>query len=463
MDKQALRVEPSTVARYGVGGLLTGGSVAALLNLAHMIRQQREERQKLMAPDKTDEDTIVLTLPPKAGEVTCKPGDPTRVRRKEGRVVRMTQGPRKQTRRAFDGTFGTKAAAGWPTLTAGWLAGIAGTAAGATLVNHIYQKRRQQDLQAELDAAQQEYADMLAGGGKTAEWVEGWFALPTDKEAAEGRWMGILNYPVAVMALLTALGSGGTAWLTKRILDEKLRENEQRGMDVPRVKRIVFRTAPQQLPEADAGSLSEEDEDKQATAEDIEAVWGALAVTTDRLDSEPRTLRTPAVKQAMAEVGTTEDELLKLSQDADAIINEFSQAKYQNLRRMLQREYMSTHPVLKHFRWALKIPGVGSLADNKLYDKVRSAFAPKAKVAGVGLMGDFATDILGNKLTGGTEADEIAKAIIRAQQAQAEAKPKVETGRIRLDAEDPEAEAYLAANKEKVLALLRRMAMNGQL
>jgi hypothetical protein len=66
MQKQSiLDVDSDAVTRYALGGLLAGGSGAALLNLIRMARDAVKERKQLVKPPMTDEDTIVITLPRK--------------------------------------------------------------------------------------------------------------------------------------------------------------------------------------------------------------------------------------------------------------------------------------------------------------------------------------------------------------------------------------------------------------
>jgi hypothetical protein len=470
MNKQALKIEPATVGRYALGGAVTGGSVAAILNLLHMIQQMRQERAELTKPVGTDENTIMLTLPRKAAEVKADVTEPTRVKTKTGLRRGWASGPRTQTRDAFDGRFGQKTAAqGWPTLTASALAAIAGTAAGAALVNHIYQRKQQQDLKAELSAAQQEYADLLRGGAgaKTAEWVEAWFD-GIEKDAAGDRVFGLLNYPIAALALLSILGAGGAGYITKRILDEKQKEQEERSLDIPRARRIVFRTEP----EPDRGKL--------ASADDVDCVRTALCVMLDKLDTAPHILNQPEVKTAMAEAKTSEAALLKLAADVDALIRHLQGNP--NLRRIIQRVTMARHPILKHFRWALNLPGVSHFADQKLYNSIQPTTnsrpgipgvvgAAPAKAAsekkGVGIATDFATDILGSMVgqrrNADKDAERLAAALVKVQAAAKAKKQHVQQDKLQLSAEDPNAAEFLDTNRKKILAVVRRMAMEGQL
>jgi hypothetical protein len=456
MEKKALEVEPRTVGRFALGGLVTGASTAALLNLLRKVNQMRQERQQALSTPQTDEDTIVLTLPGKQAEI--KTDTPTKVERSTTTKSISVSGPGKQFRRVCDGTFGPKTAAGWPTLTASTLAGLGSTAVGAHLVNKIYEKRRQQELQAELDAAQEEYMDQLKQG-KAADWIESTFAVPMDKDAQSSTF-GFLDYPLAAAALLSVLGGGSTAFITKKLLDQKFQEAQSRGLDIPKVRRIVFQTQP--------GAA-----EKTGSMEDIDCVKAAFGVMLDRVGAETKVLAQPYVKEAMAEVDTSALKLLKLAQDTDILIEYLRQTP--TLRNMIQRATMEQHPVLKHFRWGAKIPGVRGALDDKLYAKLRNmgpqTDAPTKIARAAMSTGDLIGGMLGGMVGGNNDAqpDEIANAVVAAQQKAESDKntpeptPEEQAEGVKLEASDPEAAAYLEQNKEKVLAVLKQMAATGKL
>jgi len=479
MDKKALEVDPTIVARYGLGGLLAGGSTMAVLNLVRMLREMHAKQRELAAEPETSEDQIVLTLPRRKMAAEKKEGPPTKIRRVEHTRITVARGPKKnsQFRRAYDGTFGCKTAAtGWPTLTTAALAALGGSALGAHVVNKIYQTRRQKQLQAELEAAQQEYMDMLQTP-KTAECLDALFALPMEKEG--DRTFGPFNYLLASAALMSILGAGGTAYITKRILDEKFREAQRRGLDIPKVRRIVFRSQP---------ATDEEGEEKTGTAEDIECIKAALGVMMDRVGGETKILTDPQVKEAMEKAGTSVPRLFKLAADVDLLIEYLRQNP--RLRQLIQRTTMAQHPLLRHFRWATSIPGVSNLVDHILYKQMQKHLTPGAPVPfwkavkqTIQPHASAATEYIKRLKPFGKQAvvlgmlPEVVSSVIGSTIANRAAQPKAKSpeeeptpaqtrktvSKIKLTATDPEAQAYLEKNKAKVMAILRQMAAEGKI
>jgi len=366
------RMDPGTVGRAAMGGAMVGGGATAVLSLIHMLRSMKQRQETEQAED--EEGTITLTLPPKAAK-SC---DPVKLVKVESPKVTSVTGPKKQFRHAIDGKFGNKTAAEpgkWQTLSGKWLAGGAGAAGGAYVVNKVYQKIRERKLEQELEAAQQEYMDLLQRGSasKLATSMDSLF--PMGKDAAD-KW-GLLSYPLASAAVLTVLGTGATAWMTKKVLDEKLRGAKGRGLDLPQLQRIVFKTAPQPVaaPTALVGEEEEEPGYKQATAEDIVDVQAALGIMMDKVGSHTLVLDTDYVQAEMVKAGTDVRGMFKLAQDIDALMNYLRQNP--QLSRMVQRATMEKHPVMKHFRWATKIPGLNRIGDWFANRKINNYFRPK--------------------------------------------------------------------------------------
>lgn len=487
MDKQAFEIDPEIVKRYAIGGALTGGSAAALINLVRMIRQMNEDRKAKQEPSETDENTIVLTLPRKTAEVKAEKKEPTRVKKVEVTKVALTSGPKSQTRRC-DGTIGIKTASNWQTLTAAVLAAMGSAAAGGAVVNRIYDYRRQKQLEDDLEAAKQEYLDALQGQGKMAEALDSFFSYPgMDKDAQEGgRVFGTLSYPIAAAALLTILGTGGTAYLTKKILDEKLRAATEKKLDMPKIKRIVFRSAPEES--------EEEDEELKVAEAEVDAIRASLGVMLDKVGYETKVLETGYVKEAMAKAGTSTIKLLKMAQDIDALKDYL--ADNPELRELIQRATMEKHPVLRYFKWGLKLPGVGRIADRKLMERFEDTFqaAPTAKETLIGLnpvhktpyghyfgrrgaelakegqisTGSILASTIGSTLADNASEERLADALVNAQQRakKEEAKelsPEEIAQKIELASTDEDAAEYIAQNRERILAILQEMAEADQL
>jgi len=421
-----------------------------------MIRDMRQQQIAAETPDETDENTIVLTLPRKAAEVvTDKPTTVTTT--KPAVTTSSSTGPGRQYRRPA-GTFGNKTATAWPTLTVGVLAGLAGTAAGAHIVNRVYQRHRERQLEMDLEGARQEYLDAL-GGSKQADALDQLLGLDgLEKEGVN--ITNVLNVPLAASAIMTILGAGGAGYITKRILDEKFRESKDRGLDMPRVERIIFRSEPKpQLAEGVpiSSDEQEEEEEKEASAEDITMIKAAVCVMMDSLDTEPRILNTPYVKDACAKAGLDKESLLKSAQDINTLL-EYLRGNNE-LQTLLTRASMEQHPALKHFRWATKLPFIGDMANKRTMSKIEGAFAPK--VAGAF---PLLTSILGSSIAESAGRDDTAERVVAIQQAQArKAKPEDEAKKIDVSAEDPGAQEYVDENRARIVALLEQLVRQGKL
>ena len=480
MDKKALTTDMGTVGRFAAGGLITGGGTAALLNLIHMLRQQRAEQKDLGEEAQTDKDTIVVNLPPKGAAVVAKfasmykrvetTGNKiTKMDKKNNAGGRTSGGQFDNPLKVADaegkevpvGDGATKSATGWPTLTLSALAGAGGAGLGVALVDKLYTMRREKLLKDKLEAAQQEYMGALTG--KQASAIDELFPVSMDKQADTDHTFGLLNYPLAAAALLTLMGTGGTAYITKKLLDEKLREAQTKGLDIPSVKRIVFRSAstpgapaPAQLP---AGM-------KQASAEDMLSLKAAFFIIADKLDTHSRVLGTPEVKQAQAAAGLPTHKLFNLSEgDIGTIMDALN--KNPALAKIIVRKGMAARPIMKHFQWAADTtPGL-ALGKNRIQSFLEQFKSPAAPVAKVANITDRTAAMLLSKTLGEGTGD-VAKSLLGdggADTAPANdaGKPKTDLSKVTLSASDPNAEAYLKANKQKVIKILQHMAAEGKI
>ena len=516
MNKAALTIDPAVVGRYAAGGALTGAAVSSTLNLAHMIRNMRDERKKRLAKPETDEHTIVLTLPKRAEAVRDPTIVPVTVPAKNKKLVSLLTGnardslfkkesaayPKtklrslmssnardlvvrggpggKQSRDQLSGRMGpqltskkAEGATGWPTLTASALAALGGGAAGAAVINKIYETQREKRLNAELAAAKQEYMDLLQGRSvKGASFIEELFPYCTEGVKEADSAFGLLNYPMAAMALLTILGSGGSAYLTKKILDEKLRENETKSLDIPKVNRIVLQSA--DTPGA-----------KVASAEDVETVLGGLMVMLDTVGHQEKSIGHPRVKLAMEEAGLSKEALTGTGPEGnwDTVVGALQANP--NLRKALYglyTDYKVKSPVGRSIQHAaLSIPGATRLADHKLYDtiaKIRAQvppggassvkLGPKMAQDAVSMGASLLGSLMGKKVMGAKEpsTDELAKAIVeaseKAKQEEATKDLKVHDT-VRVEANDPGAEQYLEGHQGAIKNVVKRLAAEGQI
>ena len=449
--KQA--IDYNILLRAGLGGAAAGTGLMSAVTLLRMINAQKRDAKDSRGATETDKDTIVLTLPKTAESYTVeKP-----VSRSWSSLLKKMQ-----TRR-MDGTIGAKVAAtGWPTQTGAALAFLGGGVGGAALVDKIYAIHREMKLRRELEAAKREYLDLLAGGEpKTAAAVELFNALTPiglDKAAEDraGPAFGALNYLLSVPALLSILGAGSTAYLTKKILDEKLKETESEGYEPPRINRIVLKSA------SGCEDLSR-DEAKAAIV---------LAVQCHAGDPGP--LSDDDVKIACARAGMTPKILMrKVAEDGIADVVSYLKANHPQLLSSLQTKFTQagTGPLAwlsrrfpGTFQNALQLPGIRGLAGGATEKALTRVLDPRIKVAkvqgGVGPM--LAAALGGNLMEPSTE--DIAKAVIEEQErAKDRPKPTLQKGKIRVEGADEAAAEYLANNREQVVNLIRELARSGQL
>jgi hypothetical protein len=506
-----LNIQPDTVARFGLGGLLTGGAVASALNLVHMLRELSRQRAGAQGPTETDEGTIVLTLPQKTaakkrraaptrakgtspykdqyitdgnigdynasdppdgkGLINSEMGiknddsDPTTIKNVEGPNETTTASKKRRQVRYPSGVYGVKTA-NWPTLTTALLAGGAGGVLGYRLVDKIFEIKRMREKEKELSSARQEYLDMLAGGPKEASF-DSVFAVPMDKEAKR-RTFSMIDMPLGIAALAFLLGSGGSAYITKRILDKMEAEQAPKERK-PAVKRIVFRSA-EPSGEADLDEL------KAAQAAD-EVFDAALGVYLDVQSGDPKVLTNEKVAQALGEAGMSAQQMLpQKPSDFDRLM--LTLEANPKLRRLMQGAMLEAHPLARYFKWAFKLPVLSGIADRKLYSQVHRAFRPEPEKAAedqkfqdlckeAGIFGPSLADVAAS-FYGSTLAEKVKDDNQAAQAAPEEAEDPEERARailgdLQISADDPAAADFVLRNRKKIAAILQRLADEGKI
>ena len=497
MNKQALlNIDPKTVGRYATGGAIAGASAASLIDLVHMVREMNQERKKRLAPNETDENTIVLNLPKRAF-VEGSANEPTKVKvtTSYGSKLKSLLARRGELtqERTDAGKYGKKASTGWPTLTASTLAAIGGAGLGSAVVDKIYEQRQERRLKAELEAAKHEYASSLTGAMKSA-FVEDLFsgADQFTKQADVNSGFGFLNYPLAAMALLTILGTGGTGYLTKKILDEKLRDTNDKSLDVPKVKRIVLQSQP------------EVDPTKHASAEDVDGISATLLAMMSAISGDDSYMNTPAIKSAAAAAGLTTPQVSSMSLTDPNFIRTIIDKNPELYKAMVAR---SQHSVLGRLPGARRYVA-NSLAANaqKLVGepKVAAFLAKEAQTAtggatsgnngglrklvgktkiktlptwmkasddlspAIGMAPALSANLI-STITGRQhipDASEIASQVV-AQQNLAEEHKRMEGVRepstVEIASKGEAATQYLTANQKRIVALVKRLAAEGQI
>lgn len=537
-SKLPLGVKAETVARYLAGGALAGAGTAAAINLVQLIKEMDRRRAEAKQPSETDESTIVLTLPKKADTSLSYAGPPARFvlpaygaqpagtnktdgnvgyeyvgepppsngrvdpeqgmavddsprQLKTGKIekndIKITVKPGKAhpQLRQHNGTFGHSVKQGnWPTLTFSLLATGAGGGLGYMLVDKIYENRRLKQKQQELDTARTEYLDLLGQKQSTA----------LEKAAARDQTFNLIDMPLGITALALLLGSGGTAYITKKILEESDKAQLPK-LPKPQVKRIIFQSPVGQ---------SEIGEAKAAQAQS-EVFDAALGIFCDIVSGEPRVLGHEKVAAYYAEHGGDPADLVKLAvSDFDKLMATLRAPENRPLRQLLERAGMESHKVLRHFRWATKLPVLEGMADRKLYDLVTQAFKPGTpaplkqvvahvlagvhpellKEAGLlaglspnlaSIMASFYGSTLAKKVDEETppvpaetpEAVAGEPAAAGTPVAAATADPEERSRQIlealEVDAADPAAADFVIKNQAKIQRLLHRMAREGKL
>lgn len=496
-------IQPETVARYGLGGLLTGGAVASALNLVKLLRDMSQQRQEDPATE-TDEGTIVLTLPQKSAAqrsrakgstpwkdsytndgnigdynaseppsstgrvnpergIENKSSDPTAVQKTTGPEERTTGTNRRQLRHP-EGEFGIKTA-NWPTLTASLLSVGAGGLLGYRLVDKLFEVKRIKSKERELEEAKREYLDMLADQGEKTSFDE-LFDIPMDKQALFGdkrKTFSLIDMPLGIAALAFLLGSGGSAYITKRILDKMEEEKRKPDRPKPAVKRIVFRAGG---PEGEPGM----DELKEAQVAD-EVFDAALGVYLDVQSGDPQVLGNEKVAAEMEKVGVDAEQMLP-GPDSDLGTLLATLQANPELRQVMQGAMLESHPLARHFKWAFKLPGISGMADQALYQKVLQAFRPGPKTAEAARfegmckeagifspqLADIAASFYGSTLAGRMSEEEKAELKEELTEEDPEERVRKLLSDLQISAEDPQAAAFVLENREKILQLLRQMA-----
>jgi hypothetical protein len=321
-----------TIGRHLLGGAAVGGSTAALLALIHDIRLQRQlgrEQNKLMNPE-TDENTIVMQLPPKAA-TDKQANDP-------------------------------------PTFALSMLAGIGGATGGYALIRKLYQQQLLKDIKRKEEAART--------------------AVMNEMMAPKTAQFSAADAGLGTAYLLALLGTGGSAYVTKKILDERFRAADREKYEPPKVNRIVFRSQP-----VDDPSELPEDE-KVASAEDIDAVRTLFVLHMMKASDDFSVLDDTEVQKAAAETGLTKQAQIDLASMPEVMKAIAPLLQNEKFRRTLQRAYLADkHPMLsKLFGWALDLPIVRNIVDSMMYKRLGmtppSAGGAEQNAGGTGYTGE---------------------------------------------------------------------------
>jgi hypothetical protein len=460
-------IDRDKVLRYGLGGAATGAGAAAVLSLINMLKRMKDEREP-----ETDDKTIVLTLPrskmasdrseagvdqpvqtaPTSGKMPNEEAGvkETKMVASSGKAKKETyqvkhMNPSKGQVREPSGKYGIKIQkqAAWPTLTASLLAAGTGGILGYKIVDKIYEMRQMKKKEEELDKAKEEYLDLL---GKAAS---------DDSEKQAKGDFNLWDYPAGLGALALILGGGGTAYLTKKILDEQTRQPEPE--DVAKIQKIVFRTAPERE-EDDEEGYSKSAADKEAHDEAVDIFKSALGVMLDVCESKHNILKEASVAEELDRLDMSAADLYKMAgEDYNTLVATLQHNP--ELRKLITRASMDKHPLLKYFKWAAGLPGVRHFADKKIYEDVAKRLGPTVpvdKVAGVlDMLGSITASTIGSNI-----AEKDNEAVERAREKEEEIEE--DTG-IDIGAADPAAAAFIIQNEDKIRKVIETLKAQGKI
>lgn len=457
----AEKVKWPTVSRFALGGLGLGAGAASTLALLHMLQQARKDARKAKEL-KTNENTIVLTLPKKQASAESSAAAEKDTLKAISSTRRSTEVKSPSTSRAvktefttvtehkvktgkgqlrhIDGRYGNKAAsekqANWQTLTLAVLAGLGGGAGGYAIIDRLYHNRRMKDKMREVEEARNEYLDQLRS-----------------KEAADKSSFNVIDYPLAMAALALILGGGATAYGTKKLLDIHSDDIEDSGRDrfKPQVKRIVFKTA-------EAG----DDFDEDTEAEKIAAVIGIML---DICSGRPDILGDDAVQKSAAAAGIDIGSIYKMAsyeEDYSSLLATLEGNP--DFRNLIQRVAAEKHPVLRHAKWLLKMPIIKGMADKKLYSAVHENLGPQSALPKQAAVIASLPKMLGASVAGSSIAGVLGDDTDTVQDEEdEEERARRVLSQLTIAAEDPESAKFIEQNEEKLKRLLQVMAASGQL
>lgn len=453
MSKEAekpFKINTDTALRFGAGGALAGASLATVLGLAKVIHDMKKD----VEPTETDEDQLVLTLPSRAKEA-------------EALIDSLVC----ENLAAGVPTFGPdmEKSANWQTFVSSLLAAGGGGLAGYALIDKLFEMRRMKELNEKVEMAQEEYMDKLlnAGAEEKIGMDESAGLTAMAKEALFDRTgdptFDKLDYPLGIAALATLLGAGGSAWLTKKFLDEQSRKGDIdfKPRKPVKIRRVVFKTA-----------SAQGEKEAADRAIDPEVIPAAVGVFLDVCSGKPTILSDEKVAEAMIAIDMKPSDLYKQATES---FDRFLLTLKQNpdLRKQIRDMAMDQHPVLKYFKWGAGLPYIKDIADQKLYDEVSKKFGPRAaddpmKIKyGSDKSASVLTSMLGSLAAERAIQDstEAALAKSKAEEEVAATDPKMKMEELVKDLEigavDPNAQEFVRKNEAKIRAVLADLAEKG--
>lgn len=446
-------------------GVYAGAGIASLFSILRSLALDKERKKIYKDPSESGKGTIMLHLPAKMAKVVEKLEKPPsdKSRSKTCLVSAQVRGPRqrgrrKQTKFEHAMTIGSnkeKRAGLFQTRpyreAIDVLKFFAGGAAGYAAVKHVYNKAAQRQLARDEEAARNEFLDMIGerGADKYASSDAG-----MSKEA-----MGIMSY----IALLSLLGTGGSAYAAKHILDNSAREDDDAGYRPPRINRIVIKSRKpdeeDQLVDEKTAQLAVIDKIAELTdsyeaiiTEDV--VKTAAADGFQDFDAIRNTLRDSA-HQLVQRSPDTANKLI-----TNAVRERPSLARLGFLDRLPPRMKAMA---MKLFEKALGVPYVGDAMRRRAVNSGVDQFAGGFKtLSGGGTKQAFSipTSIFTSFL-GSTAASRPRHAPQDEERPEDADEAEARADRIILEGADPEAGNYLSANQQRLRQTLQLLIEDG--
>lgn len=224
---------------------------------------------------------------------------------------------------------------------------------------------------------------------------------------------------IGTTLLLAMLGSGATAYATKRVLDERSTEQDKEDEDLmerPNVSRIVLKTA-----------------ETSVDADNVDALTSiALSVLAHK--RQAGYLKTASIVDAAAKHGLTPDDIINKLNHEDIVgtIHTLKQAEdlWAELRKPFEKQSA----------------GIGE-------------FLSSTTGADIPAFMDMSAP---NKEPKGVDVDALADAVVARMKAKPR-KPVVVKQKLTISASDPAAQKYMEANKDKIKRIVQQMTSQGTL
>jgi len=429
---KASEINYNTIGQYGMKGLAGGIGVGGVMELIRQINAEREDAKRKKLREQTSGETIVITLPKspvgqKLANTISKFAQEDEQPIPES-VLKDYAAKHNLKGKLLQNNKDLKETWGHGTYALSGAAGLAGLYGGYKLMSALGEKYREHMLKRKLEAAKKHHMEAVMGvmGNKTAEmqYIESCFNPELLKEA-QTYMPGKVNKPagkpgagdlsVGTLYLLTLLGTGGMAYGTKKVLDDRARlidKEEDESMNKPRVSRVLLKSAKYGDTELDPVDVK---------------VALALSVLAHKRKSGY--LKKASIRLESARISLTPDMIVnKLNAEdiADTVV-QFKQASglWKELRKPFEKE------------------GGLSLA---------SFLAGAAGDDYVGMVGPAQAN-----------TDEIADKVFKRIEASKSQPSKEEPGEIQVDAQGPEAKKYLESNRQRLAKVVKAMAINGAL